>query len=125
MSIGSVHRSARWYEKMIESSSDVFLVLDGMGVVRFRSTSGRNITQWNEEEIFGRPLTDFLAPDCHAAALEAVAEMFQNPGRPVWVGMRVKKKDGSYLEMDVQGRNLLDDPDVEGIVIADRKSVVE
>ena len=118
MSIAGQHRSERFYEKMIESGSDVFLLLDRTGMVLFRSASGKHITLWDDDEIFARPMTDFLAPDCWAAAQKAIAEMLQDPGKPVRVEMRVRKKDGSYLDMEVVGRNLLDDPDVQGIVIA-------
>lgn len=63
-------------------------------------------------------MTSFLAPDCLAVAREALEEMSSNPGRIVRAELRVRHKDGSYLDMEVRGRSLLGDPDVEGVVVA-------
>ncbi len=111
-------RRERQYQKLLEGSSDVFLVLDRTGAVTFRSSSGRHVTGWDDEAVFARPLTDFLAPESRTVAQEAIAEMIRNPGKPVRAEVRLRRQDGSYMDVEALGRNLLDDPDVEGIVVA-------
>jgi len=96
----------------------VFLVLDREGTVRFRSSGGKRLTGWDDDEVVDQPLTSFLAPDSMAVAREVLGELLSNPDRAVRAELRVKHKDGSYLDMEVRGRNLLDDPDVEGVVVA-------
>ena len=118
---GTVHsqgRRERYLEKLIEGGSDVFLVLDREGTVRFRSSGGKHLAGWHDDELVAQSLAGFLAPDCMAVAQEALGEMLSNPDRAVRTELRVRHKDGSYLDMEVRGRNLLDDPDVEGVVIA-------
>lgn len=111
-------RRERYLQKLIEGGSDVFLVLDREGTISFRSSGGKRLTGWDDDEVVAQPMTSFLAPDSLAAAQEALGEMLSKPDQPVRTELHVRHKDGSYLDMEVRGRNLLDDPDVEGVVIA-------
>ncbi len=123
-------RRERYLQKLIEGGSDVFLVLDREGTVLFRSSGGKRFTGWDDDDVVAQSLTSFLAPESLAAAQEALGEMLSKPDQAVRAELRVRHKDGSYVDMEVRGRNLLDDPDVEGVVVAahditDRKRAQE
>ncbi len=111
-------RRERYLQKLIEGGSDVFLVLDREGTVLFRGLGGKRLTGWDDDEVVAHSLTSFLAPDCLVAAREALDEMLSHPDQTVRTELRVRRQDGSYVDMEVRGRNLLDDSDVEGVVVA-------
>ena len=109
--------SERRFRRLIEGAADVFFVIDRSGAVVYRSEGGKRLTGWDDEEVRGRPLTTFVLPESQAAAREAIAATLSHPGEVARAELRVRRKDGSVVDIEAQGRNLLDDPDVRGIVI--------
>ncbi|MBZ0089242.1 MAG: PAS domain S-box protein, partial [Thermoanaerobaculia bacterium] len=107
----------RRFQRLIEGATDVFFVIDAQGTLRYRSEGGKRLTGWEEEEVRGKPVTTFVLPESLAAAREAIAETLRRPGETVRTDLRLRHKNGSVVELEVQGRNLLDDPDVAGIVV--------
>jgi PAS domain S-box-containing protein len=72
---------------------------------------------YKPEELVGKLLTDLLHPD----DVQGVAESFEassgDAGQSVSMEVRFKHKDGSWRAVEGIGNNLLDDPDVNGIVV--------
>ncbi len=92
-------------------------MVDRKGTLLYRSAGGMQLTGWDEAEVRGRALTTIVLPESLAAARAAIAETLIHPGRVVRTELRVRHRDGSVVDVAVQGRNLLDDPDVGGIIV--------
>ena len=116
----AIERSERRLQKLIEEGSDVFLVLDRNAKLRYRSAAGQRLTGWSDEEVFGQPLTNFVVPEDLATARDAIARSLSHPDQSIRVELGLRHQDGSRVDMEVRGRNLLEDPDVQGIVVAAR-----
>jgi PAS domain S-box-containing protein len=106
--------------KMIEHIDDTISLIDENGTLldtsgRYRPTLGYPKEFWATRTIF-----DVLHPDDTVRVLEMRGEVLQAPGRHVSGEFRVRNVDGGYEAIEVHAVNLLDDPDVGGIVITSR-----
>jgi len=115
-----LERSARRNRKLIERGADVFFVIDASGAVTYRSPSGAQLTGWSDEEVVGKGITDHVTPEHLPAARQALAEAIRNPDMSIEIALQLRRKDGALRDIEITGRNLLADPDVNGIVLTAR-----
>jgi PAS domain S-box-containing protein len=106
--------------KMIEHIDDTISLIDANGALldtsgRYRATLGYPKEFWATRTIF-----DVLHPDDAASVLALRDEVLLEPGRHVSGEYRVRNVDGGYETIEVHAVNLLDDPDVGGLVITSR-----
>jgi PAS domain S-box-containing protein/putative nucleotidyltransferase with HDIG domain len=113
-------RRERYYHKLIEGSSDAFFVIDRAGKMLYRSDSGARLTGYLSADVIGKDLTTFVAPESREDAVRALAEAVAHPRKPSRAELRVVRRGGRLMEVETIGRNLLDDPDVNGIVVTAR-----
>jgi PAS domain S-box-containing protein len=110
-------RKERYYRKLIEGGSDVFIQIDRAGTLRYRSESGKQLTGWDTADVLGTQLTDYVPAHSLPLVRNAMAELFAKPGQLLRAEVTMLRRDGTQVETEVLARNLLDDPDVAGIVI--------
>ena len=110
----------RFYRKLIEGSSDAFFVIDGTGVVKYRSESGKRLTGYDTADVMGRPLMTLVQPESLDEARRALTEAVTQPEKRRLAALRIRRKDGAVIDVEAIGRNLLGDPDVNGIVVTAR-----
>jgi PAS domain S-box-containing protein len=106
--------------KMIEHVDDTISLMDENGALldtsgRYRATLGYPKEFWATRTIF-----DVLHPDDTLSILALRDDVLQEPGRHVSGEYRVRNVDGGYETIEAHAVNLLDDPDVGGIVITSR-----
>ena len=116
----AVVRKERYYRKLIEGGSDVFFVMDRAGHVSYRNELGKQLTGWETAEVLDKPVTEFVAAQSLPLVQQAIAEIFANPSQSIRLEACMVRKDGAQVEIEVLARNLLDDPDVAGVVITAR-----
>ena len=113
-----IKSSEERFRALIENATDLILVLNPDGMVRYVSPSVVQILGFAPDEIIGRSIADFVHSDELPAALDAIAIRVQTPGVADQASeFRVRHKDGSYHTMEVIGNNLLDNPAISGIVV--------
>jgi PAS domain S-box-containing protein len=110
-------RRERFFRKLIEGSSDAFFVLDATGRFAYRSESGARLTGYQTDEVLGRGFESYLPPDSAAEARRELAKLLAEPGAETIFELDVLRKSGSIMPMEAHARNLLNDPDVNGIVV--------
>jgi len=115
-----LERRERYFRKLTEGSVDAFFVIDRAGEVVYRSESGRNLTGYETNEVFGMNIAAFVEPQDLALAHDTLADVIAHPDQITRIRLRIKRKDGSSVDAELQGKNLLDDPDVGGIVVTAR-----
>ena len=125
-----VIRREEWFRSLIENSLDAIVVLNGDGTPRYTSPSSERLLGYGPEELNGKNTIENVHPDDMPMATEAFAQLVDDPSRTLHTEVRSRHKDGSWLTLEVVGRNLLDDPKVNGIVcnyrdITERKQVEE
>lgn len=111
-----VEREAR-FRTLIENGSDVIAITSAEGVFQYLSPSLSHVLGWTQEEILGRAFQEFLAPDDLAAMEARYQDLVAGPqGGSGEFLCRFAAKDGTYRVVDVQSRNLLANPLMEGVV---------
>lgn len=110
------------FRALVQHSSDVILLLDASGRVRYASPSASAFTGATTgatpiEETPIEDLRQLLHPDDLAAAQEMLAAP---RGETVRSELRIARSDGEWRYLELVASNLLDNPGVEGIVINGR-----
>ena len=113
-------RTRRGFEKLIEHSAEVIPILDETGVVQYVTPSVRRVLGYEPEEVVGDNAFDYIHPDDVDRAAERFAESLEDPHSFPDVEYRFRHADGSWVHLYGRAINLLDDPDVGGIVSYNR-----
>jgi two-component system cell cycle sensor histidine kinase/response regulator CckA len=117
------HREER-FRSLIESSSDIIVVLDAAGKPTFASPSVQRLLGYSPADLLGRDCSDLV----HEEDRARIREYFDRPARegidPAGALFRVRHRDGSWRFLEATGRNLLDQPNVAGIVV-DARDITE
>jgi PAS domain S-box-containing protein len=109
------------YGALIENALDCITVLDGNGMITYESPSVTPLLGYSQEELVGTSVFDLIHPEDAPAAVEAFMEGVRtSTGDSAQMEVRFKQKDGSWRTFWGLGRNLLDDPDVGGIILNSR-----
>ncbi|MFB6354819.1 MAG: response regulator [Halobacteriales archaeon] len=114
-------RTRRFFTKLIEYSTDVIPVIERDGTVTYLSPSAEWLLGYDPEEMVGENAFDYIHPDDVEAAAEKFLETVGDPDAMPEVDFRFKHADGSWVRLHGRARNLLDDPDVGGVVSYNRR----
>ena len=108
-----LRKSEQRFRALIENATDIILILDAGGVVRYASPSARSISSHSPEQILGKNYLDIVHPDDQQAIAHLFDKAIENPGpsQPA-----IECRLGSWQVLEVVATNLLDDPAVAGIV---------
>ncbi|HUH06855.1 MAG TPA: EAL domain-containing protein [Egibacteraceae bacterium] len=123
-----VRESGGAYRSLIQHASDLILVADEDGVIRYASHAAGRILGRDAGELVGATPFDLFHPDDMERVAASFAEKMGLPGRDTPIECRARHRDGSWRWLEATTTNLLDDPDVRGMVInardiSERKSL--
>ncbi len=109
--------SGHWFRSLVENTSDVITILETDGTVRYVSPTIERILGYLPEERMGRSGFELVHPDDLARARSKFAEALRSLGVALTIEVRMRHRGGSCRHVEVTGTNLLDDPNVKGIVL--------
>ncbi len=119
---------AGWLRALVDHSVDVLILFDAAGSPRFVSAEIEHLLGYTPEEFLARedPSSD-VHPEDEAGVRALFRSMHATPGARVAVEARLQRKDGRMVWVEAHAVNLLDDPEVRGLLasvrdIGDRKS---
>src|SRR6185437_7964075 len=107
----------RRFRLLIESTSDVYLVIDSRGIISDASESVERVLGYSLEAIVGRPLLELIHPEEVAEASRNLDVLFERQPRLAVVDRRYQTAAGEWRFCDVLAVNYLDDPAVQGVVV--------
>ena len=108
------------FVSLVEQSSDVITIIEPNGKVLYESPSVERVFGYSVAEALGRKLGEFVHPDSRAEASDLIARLCKKPGMRGHLEFRLLHKDGQYVDVEAVMTNLLDDPNIRGIVINSR-----
>jgi diguanylate cyclase (GGDEF)-like protein/PAS domain S-box-containing protein len=114
-------RSEARLQSLVKHSSDLITILDADGVIRYQSPSVERMLGHHLGASLGTRIDMLVHPD-DSGHLAAVLAKVTEHGRAdsVVVDCRFRHRDGEWRQFESICTNLLDDPDVEGIVLNSR-----
>jgi PAS domain S-box-containing protein len=113
-----LRRSERRFRALVQNNSDIISVFDAKGNILYQSPSVQRILGHRAEDRIGENIFEspLIHPDDIDQNREFFVEALANPGVNVRAEFRLRHADGSWRHIEAVGKNLLDDPSVEGII---------
>ena len=102
---------------MIENISDVIEIVDIDGVPKYVSPNVQNYFGWTADELLGKSCLDFIHPDDHSGVQRIYEKLRGAPEIILCSEFRIRCKDGSYKYIEINCRNLIDDPLIAGFLL--------
>ncbi|TAK33967.1 MAG: EAL domain-containing protein [Chloroflexota bacterium] len=113
----TIRQSERRFRSLIQNSSDVIAVMGLDTTVHYQTPSVERMLHVPAAEITGARLIDFVHPDDVPRVRTIIQEASLQPGVAAPAEWRLRQSDGPSLHVEAIVSNLLDDPDVGGLVI--------
>ena len=104
-------------EALLRSATDVVVVLDGDGRLVYVSPAVTARLGYDPHELFWRRVDEYGHPDDAAAVRAGWRAVAGTAGATATYECRVRHADGTWRWTEQVVTNLLDDPDVRGIVV--------
>jgi diguanylate cyclase (GGDEF)-like protein/PAS domain S-box-containing protein len=104
------------FRSLIQNSSDVTMILDGVGNFRYVSPAVAELLQYEPDELIGLRATDFVHPDDHDRVRQLLGAEFQAASRITSLEFRMTRKDGLTRDVEAVVSNQMDRPSVAGYV---------
>lgn len=115
-----VQRSERRFRSILRNSSDLVLVVDAEATVLYAAPSAGQLLDMTPTATSPSSIARPLHPDDVGTMLAALARCASVPGEGPTFRCRMRRGDHTWRTFEVKPVNLLDDPDVAGIVLNGR-----
>jgi diguanylate cyclase (GGDEF)-like protein/PAS domain S-box-containing protein len=116
----ALRASEERFRSLVQNSSDVITILDGDGNVRYHSESVMRVFGYDPTEQLHSDFRMRVHPDDRELVAGFIADAALRPGATAAATWRVRHRDGSWLHTETVAANLLDDPNVRGLVLNTR-----
>ncbi len=112
-----LRHSEERFRALTENASDLCVVIDAAGTVRYASPSNQHVLGREPGQTVGRGFPDWVHADDLTGVHKAYATMRRSAGSTVRFTFRCQHANGGWLWLDAVATNLLDNPAVAGLVI--------
>lgn len=112
----ALKKSEAFQRKMVANIGDVIVIIDQQGINRYKSPNIEKMFGWRPEEVVGASFLDYVHPGDLVAVQNFLTSLMRESHRVGTIELRYKCKDGAYKWIELTGSNLLDDPDIGGIL---------
>ncbi len=93
-----------FFRRLVDSASDLIVVLDGEGTVEFVGPSVTSVLGFAPEMAIGRPAMAWVHPDDQATVRSAMAEAFHVSSSTWYVEIRMRAATGEWVPLEAKGR---------------------
>ena len=105
---------------LVQNSSDVIMVLDAGLTIRYVTPSVTRELGHRPEALLGTPLPSLVAPSEQAAATDFYRRLVSHSLDSARAEWRMRRGDGEFTDVETLSTDLLENPSVQGIVVAAR-----
>jgi PAS domain S-box-containing protein len=109
--------SETYFRALIESASDLIVIIDAAGKITYESPSVFRILDYPLDAIRGQKLSDLVHPEDLDSLHRTLGEIRPAAGQMAPVELRLKSRTGRWVPCGAIFRNLLQFPAISGIVI--------
>ncbi len=104
------------FRSLVQRASDLTIVTDGQGVVTYVSPAVEALVGYRPEDVLHLPLLVHVEPQERADVATAITLLAERPGLVRTIELRLRTRDGRVRAVEAVCQNLVDDPDVGGLV---------
>lgn len=113
----ALRRSEERFRSLIENSSDLIAILDQSGCIKYASPSLERALGSRPGELIGEDLLELVHPEDISWVRRYLTQLQERVSGIIPATYRFPNRTGTWMTLEVIGKNLLDDPTVNGIVI--------
>ena len=111
----ALRESEERFRALIEQSSDIILITDPSGQIKYASPSVRTVLALQVYRLVGTNMIEWVHPDDVATIMSAEPESWEYGQNPM-VEIRLQRADGEWLHFECVVRNLIHHKNIGGIV---------
>ena len=104
------------FRSLVQRASDLTIVTDDRGVVTYVSPAVEALVGYRPDDFLELPLLVHVEPAERADVATAITLLTERPGLVRTIELRLRTHDGRTRSVEAVCQNLLDDPDVRGLV---------
>lgn len=119
----SYQYSDDFFKAIVQNSTDLISIIDENKTYRYTSPSCKNILGYEQEELVGKPVLDFIHP-ADRPDVEAAFGVLLGQEELKLSQIRFRSKDGTWKYLEARGANMFANPAIRGIV-TNSKDVTE
>jgi PAS domain S-box-containing protein len=108
--------SERRFRSLVENVGEIVSIHDTDGTIRYDSPAVTTVLGYSADELLGRKACELIHPEDCSRILTILNSVVENPGNHVSYTLRFRHKDGSWRTFDGVMTNLLEHPEVAGLV---------
>ena len=112
----SLRNSDERFRALVQHASDLITIMGVDGTILYESPSLERHLGHRPEDLVGKNAFAYVHPEDVPAVVRAFTDAVQAPGTHPSVEFRFRHADGSWRLLEATGTNLLDNPEVGGIV---------
>ncbi|MDC7241140.1 MAG: MASE3 domain-containing protein, partial [Spirochaetales bacterium] len=105
------------HSAMVENIPDILGILDAEGTIIYKSGNLKKYFGWNTAEMLGQKAWHAVHPDDLPMMKETFLNLLNEPETSRSIILKYRHKDGHYSPIELTARNLLENPDINGILI--------
>ncbi|MQA88795.1 MAG: PAS domain S-box protein [Gemmatimonas sp.] len=109
-----------WLHALVANVQDAIVLLDANGQVTYESPSACEILGIPPDDVLGAFGIGRIHPDERDAVIQSFERTIAVPGSVARATYRFERADGSWRHLEALAKNLLDDPDLRGVLITFR-----
>lgn len=113
----ALQESEKYFKEITENSSDIIIITDKNGNIKYCSRSIERFTGYKPEELIGRSGLTLIHPDDVKRAVSDYGKAILAKDSAIPNAFRIVHKDGSERYLEGLGKNLLDNPNVAGFIM--------
>jgi diguanylate cyclase (GGDEF)-like protein/PAS domain S-box-containing protein len=117
---GNVQARETYFRALSEHASDLVVVLDAEGIIRYASPSHQAVLGYAPEALLGRSAFTLIAPEDTPRLHAIFAATVATTGAIERTECLAQHADGSWRALELVGKNRLDDPAVRGLIVNGR-----
>jgi len=107
-----------FFEILSENISDVIGITDRNGIIKYRSSKNKDFFGFTSDEVIGKSAFEFI----HPTDLNRIKEDFNKlihleDNASIHSQYRYLNKDGTFKIIEITGKNMLNHPLIEGVLI--------
>lgn len=115
--IKEVENAQKRLHSLLENASEVISIYNSEIKLKYQSPSVTKILGYTPEEMMAGKDMDRLTAKGEAAMKEMFEQLLADPHTPRAIQYTYIKKDGKKIHIETTGRNLLNDPAINGIIL--------
>lgn len=124
----SLKKMEMMLSKMVSNINDVIVIIDENEINRYKSPNVKKIFGWDADELVGKSTWENVHPEDYLLTRHFLINLMQSENASASIECRYKCKDQTYKWVELSVINLLNDPDINGILgnyhdITDRKII--